>query len=520
MDLRCHGFALALCSCVGCGAPPEPAAARAVARAPRAPEEPACAGSLEATRSLWLQGLAARKRGNEAEAQELFECARGALEHVAGSPAQLEVFQSPAPMAWREGFGYWLATSAATEERYVVQTLADRSVLTLTPLSAIRVSGGEAVLSPGGRRLLVFGTDQLEVVDVPTLRSSPIQSSAEIVPQGEFADDGRTFVSFTGGTACGGDAGLAVIDLEGGEVKLQASGEVSDLSPSKHHAALVTREVVGGKAHHILRIWDLRDLARDPIQTDLGSFTGGLPAVQFDAEEQSVIVSECGMGGAGHFEGFKTRAAVDLRDGKLRAPPKVGIPPRDAAERWPRLAVAFAVLARPLELVATDRGPGGFLSFAETADGNRVALLTGEVDSLEIQSVSQPALLLADAPSAQLQHLKLPFPDAATPYTGGRVEFSPTGTHVLVCLEGERTESAVVDVASSSASILATPTDGCEWSFSADGAALLTAGAAWDVMDGLAYQLPFARDEAWRVCRAGAVLAPSEICSEGRDTGS
>src|SRR5688572_7056057 len=97
-------WALALCVFVACRPSPGPTAVAL----PLAPEEPACAGdesrlNLDATRSLWLRALAARERGNEAEAERLFECARAALEHLTGSPAELESFQSPEPIAWREG---------------------------------------------------------------------------------------------------------------------------------------------------------------------------------------------------------------------------------------------------------------------------------------------------------------------------------------------------------------------------------------------------------------------------------
>lgn len=524
-----------------------------------------------------MRGLEARQRGEDAEAQELLGCSRRALERVTGSPAQLDAFQAPEPIASQARFAYWSAVSVVSREPYVVQTLADPDAPMLTPLFAMngetlsrfaqhgddlvlrgadtlllyrgrkgppaRLSGDEALFTPDGRRLLTFGADQLEVVDVATLKQRPIHTGSEVLPQGEFLEKGRVFVSVTGGTACNSDAksGLTLVDLEAATVRLQAAGDVSELSPSKRHAAVVTSELVGSGMHRILRIWDLGALATAPVRADLGAWSETPTAIQFDAAEQSVIVSDCGVAGAGHFEGFVTRASVDLHTGTQRAaPPKAAIPPRDMTERWQQLEGSFARLARPQELVVTERGPGRFKSYAETADGSLVALLLGDVTASEVQNVSQPALLLIDARNAKLQHsLKLPAADGRAPFTGGLLEFSPTGSSLLVCLQGGETVSTLVNLASQTVKVIDIPRSSCDWTFSAEGTALLAPGAAWDISGARAYRLPFAAaDDAtvadwfkssaprsepappWLVCRAGAVLAPHEVCSHDTATGS
>ena len=139
-------------------------------------------------------------------------------------------------------------------------------------------------------------------------------------------------------------------------------------------------------------------------------------------------------------------------------------------------------------------------------------------------------MLFIDARSGQLkQRVRLPFTSKTASFTSGTLQFAPGGASLLVCLDGEGTESALVNIASQT--VAAVPRSCPDWSFSADGAALLAPEAAWDVLGGWGYQLPFApqakgvvedwlaraarRSEPappWVVCRSGAVLAPADVC--------
>lgn len=560
------GCTLALAAVAACHTPPEPI--------PRAPPTPGCAAEseahpkLDAARSLWQRAARARERGEAAVAAELLQCARGVLERVTGATATLDAFQAPEPAAWSDGVAYWVAVSAASHETYVVQTSVEARGSALTPLFAlkgepldrfaqradqlllrddealllyrdrastpVRFAGNDAIFAPDGR-LVVFGTQQLDVVDVATLSSRTISTGVEVAARGEFVDGGRRFVSFTGGTACASESpsGLAVVDLDAGQVLLAAPADVSELSASRHYAAALTSELVGTVTHRLLRIWDLQALAQPPTRADVGEWSGTPSALQFDAAEKRVFVSDCGVAGAGRFEGFTTRAAIDVGDGTRRgAPAAATIPPRDATEVWERLSASYASLAAPQQLVTTERGPGRFESFAKTPDGNLVALLAGNVTASEVQSVSQPVVLLVDVRSGQLKHrVTLPIADARASFRGGKLEFASTGAHLLVCLEADTTHSVIVNVASQTATLVDVPRPACDWSFSADAVALLASEAAWDVAGRRSFRLPFvpANDDSvdswltepapeaspappWLVCRAGAVLAPADVC--------
>ena len=94
--------------------------------------------SLGDARRLWERAHSARQRGDAAATRELLACARGMLERVTGSPAQLDAFQFPEPVVWDGPVAYWAAVSAVSNEQYVVQTLVDRPGATLTPLFALR----------------------------------------------------------------------------------------------------------------------------------------------------------------------------------------------------------------------------------------------------------------------------------------------------------------------------------------------------------------------------------------------
>lgn len=563
------GCTLALAMCTACRAAPEPTPC--AAPTPRAAPTPHCSAegagraSLEAARSFWERAHSARERGDAAATRELLACARGMLERVTGSPAQLDAFQFAEPVVWDGAVAYWAATSAVSNEQYVVQTLVDRRGAMLTPLFALkgaplssfarrgeqlvlrdeealllyrdrespptRFSGSDALFVPGGR-LLIFGTERLELVDVATLRQRSILTGAPVAARGEFVEAGRLFVSFSGGTDCARDTepGLALIDLDAGSVRLEAPGDISEVSASGRYAAVLARELVSGTTRTIVYVWDLRNLAHGPVRADLGELGGATLTLQFDAAEQSVIVSDCGMAGAGRFEGFSARAMVDVRDGTLHGPPPAAAtPPRDPTERWERLSASFASLATE-QLVPTERGPGRFLSYAETTDRSLIALLAGNVTVSEVQRVSDPAVLFIDARSGQLkQRVRLPFTRPTARFTSGLLQFAPTRESLLVCLEGEGSESALVNIASQT--VMAVPRSCPDWSFSADGVALLAPDAAWDVLGGWSYQLPFApqakgvvedwlargarRSEPappWLVCRSRAVLAPADVC--------
>ena len=227
---------------------------------------------------------------------------------------------------------------------------------------------------------------------------------------------------------------------------------------------------------------------------------------------------------------------MDIRNGvKSRPPSAHQLPAADPTERWETLAASLGRLARPQRLVPTERGPGHFLSYAESRDGSTVALLAGDVQTELYARVSAPTVLWVDARTRRLlRRTNFPVQGGPSTFVGGRLELAPGERTLLVCFD-EAPRVALWSLLSGELTTFPMPVDYCgDWRFSEDGTALLRPEQAWDIATGRRFALPFATEanqdavtaalkrtpvrpsEAppWLLCRVGPVLAPFDVCRQ------